>query len=471
MKTFTLQMSFLMMLFLVDSHLIFCAFDRLWGSVMLYKKVKCGIILCKHAKVFSFAKRQNCFDIDGIRKMKKLLWISPYVPYDLVTHAGGKTHNYYVKYFKIHSGYDIHLVSLGLKQEKMQFDLERYNISADIGIVDQNMLQSIWRVFCNMNSVFNPNHPLGHTILTYQYHMLLRLVKKYAKKQTPDIVIMQWTGAGMLLNEIKKLFQGSYTVIIEEDVSFLGMLRYSRLHADQKKYFKQYQILKARELEMLNKTDLVVVNNQKDADLLVENGISSHKIYTAMPYYDDYSDVKRLFQENKSRDLLFYGSMEREENHLSVMWFIEHVMPKLQEEKVRLFVVGNQPRPELLQQQNEYIRVEGFVKDVKPYFSRAVCMVAPLKLGAGVKIKILEGLSAGLPVLTNDIGIEGIPAKDGVEYLHCHREEDYVNNVKNLIHHDELAKSIGEAARRFMQSTYNIDLKLDGLIKRIEKES
>ena len=58
-----------------------------------------------------------------------------------------------------------------------------------------------------------------------------------------------------------------------------------------------------------------------------------------------------------------------------------------------------------------------------------------------------------------------------MEYFHCHREEDYVNNVKNLIHHDELAKSIGEAARRFMQNTYNIDLKLDGLIKRIEKES
>ena len=72
----------------------------------------------------------------------------------------------------------------------------------------------------------------------------------------------------------------------------------------------------------------------------------------------------------------------------------------------------------------DVITVTGFVKEISKYFEQSLCLVAPLVLGAGIKIKVLEAMSAGLPVLTNQIGIEGIPAQNGIHYYYCERPQE-----------------------------------------------
>ena len=83
-------------------------------------------------------------------------------------------------------------------------------------------------------------------------------------------------------------------------------------------------------------------------------------------------------------------------------------------------------------------------------------MVAPLILGAGIKVKILEALSAGVPVLTNSIGIEGIPVYSGIEYIHCESDEEYKSIISNIINDEDRLNKISLNAQKFMKENYNL---------------
>ena len=114
--------------------------------------------------------------------------------------------------------------------------------------------------------------------------------------------------------------------------------------------------------------------------------------------------------------------MNRPENYLSVEWFVKNVFIELPS-KYRFIIMGGKPVDSIRKLESNRIIVTGFLEEceVKRYFENSFCMVAPLLYGSGIKTKILSSLNAGLPVLTNSIGIEGINAHDKKEYLHCEK--------------------------------------------------
>jgi len=219
-------------------------------------------------------------------------------------------------------------------------------------------------------------------------------------------------------------------------------------------------------LEALKQSDLVVINNEKDYKLIVDNGIDPGHIYQTVSYFTNYSQTKRV--KPVSKNILFFGSMIRQENHLSALWFIEQVLPLIKDPQVTFTVIGSSPRKELLALAGERVKVLGFVEDVSPYFASGLCMAAPLVLGAGVKIKIMEGLSAGIPVLTNQIGIEGIPAKDGEEYIHCETPKDYVQAIEALLSGQIDAVRMSEKAKEFINQNYSPKAKIASWMGRVK---
>ncbi|MBE5924454.1 MAG: glycosyltransferase [Lachnospiraceae bacterium] len=399
--------------------------------------------------------------------MKKLLWISQYVPYDGVVHAGGKTHNYYIKYFEKSKKFDIFLITLAEKYQEKEIDLDQYGISYDAEVVNSNAFKDIYRKIYNFRSMYDSEHRLCQTILSYQFESLKKRVIRYGKNNTPDIVIMQWTGAAFLLPLVKSLFPNAKTVIIEEDVSFLG---YERKYneedneARKKRKKKVYEKLRNRELELLAACDIVVLNNGKDKDLLLQNGIPEDKMQIVPPFYEDYSSKER---NTDCSTILFYGVMSRIENHEAAVWFVENVMPLLEDMDVRFEIVGSNPKEELIRMSNERVHVRGYVDDVGQYLAKCLCMVVPLTLGAGIKVKVLEGLSAGVPILSSYVGIEGIPVEDGKEIFCCETPREYDTIIRSLIASDNLRDSVSEASRKFMDRTYNIDEKLDKLVEKL----
>lgn len=404
-------------------------------------------------------------------EMKKILWISPYAPYDKVDHAGGKVHNYYVKYFHKSGKFDITLLSLCLKKEEKFLDLEKYGIKNNIFVMDQSKLKQFERRSKSAWSYVNPFDKYAGICLDYERKHIQKMLVDYRNKgNRPDIVILQWTFSLAFSAEIRQYFPNCKIIAIEEDVTFLGYERkWKKAELPYQKFFwkTRYQKIKKLELNWLKNVDLVVTNNPKDTRLLIDNNISEEKIFTSMPYFDDYSAIKRNVE---GRDILFLGAMSRAENYLSAIWFIDKVMPQLYDLNVRFLVAGSNPPEALKAKESSVVKILGYTDNMAEYFGKCVCFVAPLILGAGIKVKILEAMSAGIPVLTNEIGIEGIEAKKGDEYIFCSEADEYICAIKKLLSDCWLGEKLSTNSRKFIKENYCMASRLDQLIDKIENE-
>lgn len=386
----------------------------------------------------------------------KLLWISPYVPFDKVAHAGGKIHNYYLKELNKKNIFDIHLISFSNIKDKEKLDLDEYKISNDITFYQWEGFDGLKLKISNNLSRMNIYGKFaGLTTSFFAKHVMKSVLNLKNNGYNPDIIILQWTEMVFLKDEIARIYPNAKFVCIEEDVSFLG---YERKYKSASNFLKKsflknkYEQIKKVELDKLNSSDLVILNNHKDEKLVLENNLKSN-IWVWCPYFQNSLNINR---ENINKNILFYGAMFREENWKSALWFIDNVMPLIKDKEVNFIVAGNRPNPELVKRNSDNVKILGFVEDISEYFQTSLCMAAPLLLGAGVKIKVLEAMSSGIPVLTNEIGIEGINATDKKDFFFCTKPQEYADAIEYLLNHENEQEVIENNSKQFIKNNYNL---------------
>lgn len=403
--------------------------------------------------------------------MKKILWISPYVPYDKVNHAGGQTENYYVKGIK-KRGFDLRILSFCTVEELNKIDLNQYEIENDIILLQRDRISKIVRTikYNILDSKYNPFNKYGNLVSNNFIKEVLKHIKVYKKQgYYPDIIVLEWTEAALLTLNIKKTYPNTKILCIEEDVAYLGYerhLEYATNIINKCKWKLKYANLKKQELNALRAADYIGCLNEKDSDLLYSDGVDRDKIFNWVPFFFNYKNVIR--KPTKKCKIMFFGNMAREENYASVIWFIDNVIPLISDIDFEFNIIGANPADILYKYENERIHVVGFVDNVTSFFEESLCLVAPLVLGAGIKIKILEALSAGVPVLTNKIGIEGIPAKNGLDYMLCSTPEEYANYIHELHLNGNLAMRYSDNAKLFIENQYNIQESLEKLCTLLE---
>lgn len=387
---------------------------------------------------------------------RKILYISMCLPFDKAFHAGGKTFNYYINAFANDQDNEVTLIAKVLPDEEKFVNTVNKNICFYPVATPRGGFKKYYSYLKSLNSKLNPIYKYGNTLTQDIYDQIEKRMESLKKDgYTPDVIILEWTSMLLFVKCVKKYFPSAKIVASEHDVTFLGKERkFKASKGPLKKLlnYLRYSNMKKRELEAIQQCDFVVTHNKKDRYLLIENGIAENKLEVIAPYYDTFPSQKRTPQEG---NVIYYGAMNRVENSSSALWFIENVMPKL-EENIRFTIIGNKPPKELTDKQNDRIFVTGFVDDPAPYFENAMCLVAPLLLGAGVKVKIIEALSSGVPVVTNDIGIEGIDAKDGVEYLHATTADEYADTIRRIISKEIDTDSISHNAIDLINKSYDL---------------
>ena len=400
---------------------------------------------------------------------RRMLFVSMCLPFDKAFHAGGKTFNYYIKKFA-QDDFEVKLIAKVLPEEEKFLKtiipvIDVYPVSTPKGRIKKTCtyLKSI-------NSKLNPFYRYGNTLTLEIYDQIhKRLIELKNQDFYPEIVVLEWTSMLLYIDRVKEIFPNALYVASEHDVTFLGYERkmYKANNELQRLYWKiAYNNIKKNELNSINQCDLVVTHNDKDRKLLIQNGIDEKKLGVISPYYDKFPAINR---KPNNQDIIFYGAMNRVENSSSAIWFIENVMPLLDEYNIRFIVIGNKPPKKLIDLQNERILVTGFVDNPATYFESAVCLVAPLLLGAGIKVKIIEALSSGVPVLTNEIGIEGIDAVDKHDYFLCKTPEDYSSRIIDIISGKINTEIISNQAHRLIEEKYDLERSYEQYKERIVK--
>ncbi|WAC41742.1 glycosyltransferase [Pedobacter sp. SL55] len=226
------------------------------------------------------------------------------------------------------------------------------------------------------------------------------------------------------------------------DLHYIRLTREAALVSSEEIQAKADEF-KTLELSLAEGADITVCITDVEQRLLQNEGISNTivvpNIHT-LPVRNNRADF------DSRRDLLFVGSYDHTPNVDSVVWLCKEIMPIIWEKdaNIKVHLVGNNPKPEVLCLANDHIKVHGYVEHLEPFFNSCRVFVAPLRYGAGMKGKIGQALSYGLPTVTTDIGSEGMGLNHQKNIFIANNIENFASSVLRLYQTEDLWNSISK---------------------------
>ncbi|MCY4061601.1 MAG: glycosyltransferase family 4 protein [Chloroflexi bacterium] len=170
-------------------------------------------------------------------------------------------------------------------------------------------------------------------------------------------------------------------------------------------------------------------------------------------------ELERFQPRHRGRDavtLLFVGNYEYGPNQDAVRVLVEQVLPQLREAlpQARLQLVGLNPPDWMRALANDHIEVTGSVPDVKPYLARATVFVCPLRIGAGLKNKVLEALAMGIPVVATPLSVDGIRVQHGESAIIAPVDR-IAEETLRLLRDEDLRERISRNGRALIEAEYS----------------
>ena len=209
------------------------------------------------------------------------------------------------------------------------------------------------------------------------------------------------------------------------------------------------------EVEHADRADLVLAMSQVDA--------ASCRAVTKTPVrvVPNGADTGRIrFQSRppNPHEVLFVGNFRHTPNVEGVLWLAKKVWPMIREEnwRARLLIAGANPPPKVKALDHDpTIRVTGFVEDLSPLYHRAACFIAPVLSGSGTRLKILEAMAAGVPILSTNLGVEGIDGEDDTHFLLADNPASMAKQCLRLLAEEKLRQELADRARSLAESRYD----------------
>lgn len=169
---------------------------------------------------------------------------------------------------------------------------------------------------------------------------------------------------------------------------------------------------------------------------------------------DYFKPMKRTNMEN---NIIYTAWFKYYPNQQAVIEFVKDVFPLLKAKipDIKFYIVGKEP-PKRVHELSKIngIVVTGEVEDVRPYLANADVAVIPLKVGGGTRLKILEAMAMGIPVISTKLGAEGLDVKEDENILIADDHEDFAQKIYEIITDKQLSKRISDSAIKFVEENY-----------------
>ncbi len=221
--------------------------------------------------------------------------------------------------------------------------------------------------------------------------------------------------------------------------------------------FAQWRLLTIYERKWLTQVDQVVAVSDADARLL--RLLAPKSRISVVPNGVDctYYDPNWCHGRGQDFSLVFTGYMSFRPNVDAVVWFARNVLPKVLKDypQLKLFVVGKDPAPAVQALvAGGSIEVTGEVPDTRPYLCQATAFVAPLRMGSGTRLKVLEAGSMAVPVIASRVAVEGLDLIEGRHFLRAERPNEWVDRIMWVLQHPVEAREMAHKARHVVMQQY-----------------
>jgi polysaccharide biosynthesis protein PslH len=223
-------------------------------------------------------------------------------------------------------------------------------------------------------------------------------------------------------------------------------------HALQSRFYERRSCLSA---------DAVVATSAHDAHILEK--LMRKKPVRVLPNtvdFGDYESARMSSLSQKESTLFFAGRLDYPPNSEGLCWFQDEVFPLLRErcgkEMPKIVVAGAAPPPTVLERLRDGgIEVHPNPASILPLLRDATVVMVPLLTGSGTRLKILEAMAAGKPVVSTAKGAEGLEVRSASHLLIADRPEDFAHAVADLLKNPELRARLGAHAAELVREKYD----------------
>ena len=221
---------------------------------------------------------------------------------------------------------------------------------------------------------------------------------------------------------------------------------------------RDWRAVRSFERRWLPRPDAVTVCSRRDRTRMQSWGRSLPPLHV-IPNGVDLQEESFSAGPRDPDMLIMAGIMSWLPNEDGARFLVRHVMPRVWAARptARLWLIGRDPSPRVLCLAGERVVVTGKVSDVRPYRWRAAVELVPLFAGGGTRLKILQAMAAGVPVVSTDVGAEGLELRAGEEIWIANGADEMAGAILQLLSEPSSATALAGAARRRVEADFGWD--------------
>ena len=206
---------------------------------------------------------------------------------------------------------------------------------------------------------------------------------------------------------------------------------------------------------LLNSFSVGTVASKQEFDLVASHISKFAKRISVVPNSISFNDYQELNIQPAPTQIIFTGSFRFHANYEAMKWFVGEVFPRIlkQQPHVQLVITGDHAGLPLPPAQN--VTLSGYVGDIKSLIASSRISIAPLLTGGGTRLKILEAMAIGTPVVATSKGAEGLGAEDGNQVLVADTPDDFAGHVLTLLGDAELHEKLSINGKLFVKEKYD----------------
>lgn len=245
-----------------------------------------------------------------------------------------------------------------------------------------------------------------------------------------DLIILSRAETAAKVFPICRTYAPSVPIIFDTvDLHFVRRHREAEITGD-KAVREVAGETEAMELKLAAECDAVLVVSADEKEVLGAKLPAQH-IEIVSNIHEPH---KTILPFESRRDFLFVGGFEHTPNVDAIEWFVRQIMPLIRPElpQARFHIIGSKMPETIRALASEDVITHGYVEDISPFFETCLLSVAPLRWGAGVKGKINQSMSFGVPVVSTTIGVEGMHLTNDIDVLVADTAADFAKQVVRL---------------------------------------
>jgi glycosyltransferase involved in cell wall biosynthesis len=206
---------------------------------------------------------------------------------------------------------------------------------------------------------------------------------------------------------------------------------------------------------LVDRFDRCIVVSEVDRQHLLGNG--NDRNVSVIPNGVDTRELVPLPPPEGKPAIVFVGTMCYRPCIDAAEWLVREIVPivRARVPDLEVWIIGKSPTPEVEALNGENVFVTGWVPDIRPYYNRASVAVVPLRAGGGSRLKILEAMALGRPVVSTTVGAEGLEVEHGESILLADGAAGIADAIVRVLGDADLAERLTKNARRLVEQRYD----------------